>query len=65
LCNENIHLFPGRDLAAKLNLEPDEIIELCLMTLSEVSAKVNSGEILDSKTQLALLQYQLFSMENA
>jgi hypothetical protein len=35
------------------------------MTLSEALAKVKSGEILDSKTQLALLQCQLSCMENA
>jgi hypothetical protein len=66
LCDEYIHLFPGRDLTAlEQNLESDEIIELCPMTLSEALAKVKSGEIHDRKTQLTLLQYQLSCMENA
>ena len=64
-CDEYIHLFLGRDLtAAEQNLEPDEIIELCPMTLEEALEKVESGEILDSKTQLALVHYRELSMEN-
>lgn len=63
-CDEYIHLFLGRDLAAAQQaLEPDEIIELCPMTLDEALAKIRSGEILDSKTQLALFQYQQICME--
>jgi ADP-ribose pyrophosphatase len=58
-CDEYIHLFLGRDLTfTEQNLEPDEIIELCPMTFAEALEKVKDGEILDSKTQLALLLYQ-------
>ena len=58
-CDEYIHLFLGRDLTvAEQNLEPDEIIELCPMTFTEALEKAKDGEILDSKTQLALLLYQ-------
>jgi ADP-ribose pyrophosphatase len=58
-CDEYIHLFLGRDLTVtEQNLEPDEIIELCPMTFAEALEKVKDGEILDSKTQLALLLYQ-------
>ncbi len=58
-CDEYIHLFLGRDLTvAEQNLEPDEVIDLCPMTFAEALGKVKGGEILDSKTQLALLLYQ-------
>ena len=58
-CDEYIHLFLGRELTVtEQNLEPDEIIELCPMTFAEALEKVKDGEILDSKTQLALLLYQ-------
>jgi ADP-ribose pyrophosphatase len=58
-CDEYIHLFLGRDLTVtEQNLEPDEIIELCPMTFAEALEKVKDGEILDSKTLLALLLYQ-------
>ncbi len=58
-CDEYIHLFLGLDLiTAEQNLEPDEVIDLCPMTFAEALQKVENGEILDSKTQLALLLYQ-------
>lgn len=64
-CDEYIHLFLGRDLTVtEQNLEPDEIIELWPVTLAEALGKVKDGEILDSKTQLALLLYQRHCMEN-
>lgn len=57
-CDEFIHLFLARYLTlAERQLEPDEVIEPCPMSLAEALAKVKSGEILDSKTQLALLLY--------
>jgi ADP-ribose pyrophosphatase len=59
-CDEYIHLFLGQGLTvAKQALEPDEVIELCPMPLDEALQRVCNGEILDSKTQLALLRYQL------
>ena len=64
-CNEYIHLFLGRELTVtEQNLEPDEIIELCPMTFDEALEKVENGEILDSKTQLALLIYQRSNLED-
>ena len=64
-CDEYIHLFLGRELTVtEQNLEPDEIIELCPMTLAEALQKVAKGEILDGKTQLALLQYHNICVEN-
>ncbi len=64
-CDEYVHLFLGRDLAVKAqNLEPDEVIDLCPMTLEEAVEKIRSGLILDSKAQLALLRYQMLVMED-
>ncbi len=59
-CDEYIHLFLGCDLTAtEQALEPDEVIELCPMPLAEALEKIDKGEILDSKTQLALLRFLL------
>lgn len=64
-CNEYIYLFLGKGLTvSEQALEPDEVIELCPMPLEEALHKVKNGEILDSKTQLALLRYQLFCLEH-
>ena len=64
-CDEYIHLFLARDLTlVEQSLEPDELIELCPMTLAEALGKVKNGEILDGKTQLALLRFQMTFMEN-
>jgi len=58
-CDERIYLFLGKELSeVEQQLEPDEVIDLCPMSLDEALNKINSGEILDSKTQLALLHYQ-------
>ena len=38
-------------------LESDEVIELCPMSLDEALTRIAEGEISDSKTMLALLQY--------
>lgn len=57
-CDERIHLFLGRGLSAvEQQLEPDEVITLCPMSLDEALEKIDHGEILDSKTQLAVLHY--------
>lgn len=64
-CDEYIHLFLGRDLvAAEQDLEPDELIELCPMSLADALHKVDNGEIQDSKTLVALLLYQKLCLEN-
>jgi ADP-ribose pyrophosphatase len=58
-CDERIYLFLGRGLSeAAQDLEPDEVIDLCPMSHDDALHKIASGEILDSKTQLALLHYQ-------
>lgn len=65
-CDEYIHLFLGKGLTeVEQQLEPDEIIELYPVTLDEALVKVENGEILDSKTQLALLLFQRIFMENS
>ena len=58
-CDERIYLFLGRGLSeVEQQLEPDEVIDLCPMSIDEAIRKIGNGEILDSKTQLALLHYQ-------
>lgn len=61
-CDERVYLFLGRKLAAvEQRLEPDEIIDLCPVSIGDALHKVDRGEIMDSKTQLALLHYQRFT----
>jgi ADP-ribose pyrophosphatase len=58
-CDEYISLFLGHDLAAVgQELEADEVIELCPVSMNEAMSMLGNGEILDAKTQLALLRYQ-------
>jgi len=65
-CDERIYLFLGRQLSeVEQQLEPDEVIDLCPMSLDEALNKVSSGEILDSKTQLILLRYRHFCEESS
>ena len=64
-CDDFIHLFLGQGLTlVEQALEPDEVIELCPIPLDEALHKVKNSEVLDSKTQLALLRYQLSCTEN-
>lgn len=59
-CNELIYIYLARDLQpVEQALEPDEFIELKIMTLDEALALVKSGELRDAKTKVALLQYKL------
>ncbi len=63
-CDEKIFLYLGKELiAAEQQLEPDELIDLCPMTPDNALEKIESGEILDSKTQLALFNYYRLKME--
>lgn len=58
-CDEMIHLYLGQELVAVAQqLEPDEFIELCPLSLDQALDKIRSGEIRDSKTLLALFHYQ-------
>lgn len=64
-CDEYIHLFLGCTLTlVEQSLEPDEIIELYPLSLDEALAKVQTGEIVDGKTQLALFHYRRFCLED-
>ena len=55
---ERIHLFLARDLTSvPQRLEEDERVEIVRMTLAEALAAVDSGEIDDGKTVVALLRF--------
>jgi ADP-ribose pyrophosphatase len=55
-CTERIHLFLARSLTAVPQAtEPDEYLEVVPLAVAEALALVDSGEIPDAKTQLALL----------
>ena len=65
-CDEHIHLFLGLDLSpGRQQLEADEVIDLCPMTLVQALDKISQGIILDSKTQLALLLYEQMKKESS
>ena len=55
-CTEVIHLYLARDLTACCQeLEADEYLQVEKMPFGKALEKVYSGEIVDSKTMLALL----------
>jgi len=55
---EFIHFFVCRDLTpASLDGDEDEDIEVVLMTVDEVLAAIDSGEILDAKTVIGVLRW--------
>ena len=57
-CDEQVDLFVATGLIeAERAPEPDEVIELAPVTLQYALQRVEQGEILDSKTQIALLRY--------
>jgi len=57
-CDEVVHLYLAMDLhPVDRALEPDEFIELSPLPLEEALHMVETGEIADGKTQLALLLY--------
>ncbi len=59
-CNEKIHLFVAKDLTpTSTALEPDEFIEPVIMEVETALAKIESGKLVDAKTQIALLRYAL------
>lgn len=59
-CNERIHLFVAKDLTSvETALEPDEFIDPQIMTLTEALELIETGDIVDAKTQIALLRYAL------
>ncbi len=57
-CDERVSLFLAVDLSETVAApEPDEVIELAPMTLERALRPIEQGEILDSKTLVALLRY--------
>ncbi len=59
-CNEQIHLFIATDLTpVETALEPDEFIDPQVMTLAEALELIETGGIIDAKTEIALLRYAL------
>jgi ADP-ribose diphosphatase len=57
-CDEQIHLFLAERLTPDvINREPDEFIELFEIDLAGALGMIERGEIPDSKTQLAILNY--------
>lgn len=63
-CDERIDLFVGTNLELRQrDLDPDEVIDLCPLSLDEALSKVRDGDILDSKTQLALFLYRDMILE--
>ncbi len=56
--NEKIYLFKATDLeVCSLKAEEEENIEIVEMKIEEVVSKINSGEIKDGKTVIAVLSY--------
>ena len=54
--DEVIHLFMATGLThGEHNREADEFVDLVIMRLSEALERISSGEIIDSKTALALM----------
>jgi ADP-ribose pyrophosphatase len=63
--DERIHLFWATELRAdKHAREPDEFIEVTPKPLSEVVSLIQSGEICDAKTALAILFVAGFTLEH-
>lgn len=58
-CDERIFLFLARDLVEVAAApEPDEFLEPLVLTLEEALDRLRTGDIVDAKTQLALLLYR-------
>ena len=59
-CNEKIHLYIASQLEkTSTALEPDEFIEPQIMPLEQALQMIESGQIIDAKTQITLLRYAL------
>ena len=57
LMNEKIHLYLARDISfTDRELDDDEFLTVEMLPLSELSSMVMRGEIVDSKTQAAILK---------
>lgn len=57
-CNEKIYLYLASELEqSETALEPDEFIEPRAMELQEALEMIETGEIVDAKTQIVLMRY--------
>ncbi|MCL2377075.1 MAG: NUDIX hydrolase [Defluviitaleaceae bacterium] len=62
--NDKIHLYVAQDLIKTTqNLDVDEFLEVVKYSLAECEAMIASGEIIDSKTILAIYAYMLMARE--
>jgi len=60
-CDEIIHLYLARDLSeAERDLEPDEVIEVHRLPLTDVLARIPTEEIRDAKSVAALQATALY-----
>jgi ADP-ribose pyrophosphatase len=59
-CTEKIYLYTAGKLEKTATaLEPDEFIEPQIVSLQRALGMIESGQIVDAKTQIALLRYAL------
>lgn len=59
--NELIYIYLARNLSqGEPNPDEDEYIEIVYLTIDEAIAKIQKGEIKDSKTIVAILSYKNF-----
>lgn len=57
---EVIHLFLAQGLTpGQTSFDEDERIELLTVSISELEAKIRTGEVVDAKTMAALLRWKL------
>ncbi|PLX71782.1 MAG: ADP-ribose pyrophosphatase [Desulfuromonas sp.] len=63
-CDEYVALFVADQLTwVGQQLESDEVLDVCPMTLAAALARLQQGEMTDSKTQVALLRLALLEVE--
>ena len=61
LMNEKIHLYLAKDISfAERHLDDDEFLNVELIPLTDLIKMVERGEIMDAKTQIAILKAALF-----
>jgi ADP-ribose pyrophosphatase len=55
-CEEKLHIYLATDFTpTSQNLDPDEVIEVVYLTLTEALRLIERGEIVDAKTIIAIL----------
>lgn len=61
LMNEKIHLYLARDISfSERHLDDDEFLSVEFIPLDNLLSMVERGEIMDAKTQIAILKAALF-----